>query len=207
MDQLELTWHGHSCFQVTLKGYTIVIDPYEDGAVPGLSPLNLSAHQVICSHDHHDHNASHLVSSLPKTSCPFQIKKVLTFHDSQQGSQRGNNIIHILESRNLRIAHFGDLGCSLNSQQLFALGKLDAAMIPVGGFFTINPEEAKSLLDILQPKVILPMHYRSDTFGYPQLATVDEFLELTGGGFYYPGNSISIHPCSKPHVAVLTYQG
>lgn len=207
MDQIELTWHGHSCFQVTLKDYTLVFDPYENGAVPGLRPLNLSAHQVICSHGHHDHNADYLVSSLSGTECPFQITKISTFHDAQQGKHRGPNTIHILESRDLRIAHFGDLGCPLNKEQIAVIGKLDAAMIPVGGFYTIGPKEAKELMDQIQPKVVIPMHYRSDAYGFDVLATLDEFLAFVETWVHYPCNTITLNPGSKPHVAVLTYQG
>lgn len=207
MDQLSLVWHGHSCFSLTLKDYTVVFDPYEDGSVPGLAPLRLSANLVLCSHNHADHNAVSVVRPVPGGKNPFRIRTVETYHDGEQGRLRGKNLIHILESRDLRIAHFGDVGCPLTPLQQAEVGKLDVAMIPVGGFFTIEPAQAKAMMDLLMPKIVLPMHYRTKDFGYPQLATLDDFMALIGDCVYYAGNTILINQGTKPQIAVLTYPG
>lgn len=81
-------------------------------------------------------------------------------------------------------------------------------MILVGGYHTIGPEEAKKAVALLWPKVVIPMHYRSETFGFPVLSTVDDFLSLDGDCVvWYLGNTITVTRVSRPHVAVLTYQG
>lgn len=205
MNQLTLTWMGHSCFQVSLNGYTVVFDPYEDHSVPGLRPLDVSAHQIFCSHNHHDHNATQIVRLLPKMESPFHVTTLSTFHDLEQGRLRGENTIHILEGGGFRLAHFGDLGCPLVPGQLQFLGQLDVALLPIGGFYTIDPMQAKKLIDDLQPRVVIPMHYRSSSFGFDVLATVEEFLSLTGGGVSIPSNTLSIKNDMPSQIAVLSY--
>ena len=80
-------------------------------------------------------------------------------------------------------------------------------MIPVGGFYTIGPAEAKELIDTIRPKVIVPMHYRMGAVGLPAVGTVDDFLALVEDYVYYPSDTLTINAGTKPQVAVLTYQG
>ena len=206
MEQLELRWNGHACFSLTCRGYTVVFDPYEDNYVPGFGPLDLEADLVLCSHGHGDHSAAHVVKLRQGGTNPFTITEIHTFHDPQGGALRGENTIRILEVGGLKAAHFGDLGCELTPTQLAELQGLDIAMIPVGGFYTIGPEEAKALVDKLGARVVVPMHYRMGDVGLPAIRELDDFLALVGDYVYYPGNSIIVNPGTKPQVAVLTYQ-
>ena len=206
MEQLELRWNGHACFSLTCRGYTVVFDPYEDNYVPGFGPLDLEADLVLCSHGHGDHSAAHVVKLRQGGTNPFTITEIHTFHDPQGGALRGENTIHILEAGGLKAAHFGDLGCELTPTQLAELQGLDIAMIPVGGFYTIGPEEAKALVDKLGARVVIPMHYRMGDVGLPAIRELDDFLSLVDDYVYYPGNSITVNPGTKPQVAVLTYQ-
>ena len=147
---IHITWHGHSCFEVEADGYRVVLDPYKDGSVEGLSPLSLEADAVLCSHSHGDHNAVEVVSMRKDNkTCPFQVEILETYHDDVKGTKRGPNKIHILSLNGIRVAHFGDLGCSLSDSELETIGALDAAMIPVGGFYTISGEEAAELAEKL----------------------------------------------------------
>ena len=206
MEQLELRWNGHACFSLTCRGYTVVFDPYEDNYVPGFGPLDLEADLVLCSHGHGDHSAAHVVKLRQGGTNPFTITEIHTFHDPQGGALRGENTIRILEAGGLKAAHFGDLGCELTPTQLAELQGLGIAMIPVGGFYTIGPEEAKALVDKLGARVVVPMHYRMGDVGLPAIRELDDFLALVGDYVYYPGNSITVNPGTKPQVAVLTYQ-
>lgn len=141
MEQLTLRWHGHACFALTCQDFTVVFDPYEDNYVPGFPPLHLSADLVLCSHQHNDHNAAGIVSLRTGHDNPFHITEIPTFHDPEGGKLRGTNTIHLLEVGKLRVAHFGDLGCPLTPLQRADLLNLDVAMVPVGGYYTIGPEE------------------------------------------------------------------
>lgn len=207
MKQLTLRWHGHACFSLTCDGFTVVFDPYEDNYVPGFSPLRVKGDLVLCSHQHGDHNAASVVQPGDGAANPFQITEIATFHDPEQGRLRGENTIHVLQAGDLRVAHFGDIGCPLTPAQAAELQNLDVAMIPVGGFYTIGPAEAKELIDTIRPKVIVPMHYRMGAVGLPAVGTVDDFLALVEDYVYYPSDTLTINAGTKPQVAVLTYQG
>lgn len=207
MEQMELRWHGHACFSLTCQNFTVVFDPYEDNYVPGFAPLDLEADLVLCSHQHNDHNAAHLVRPRSGGKNPFHITTIDTFHDPEGGALRGTNTIHILEAGGLRLAHFGDIGCPLTPQQREVLSGLDAALIPVGGFYTIGPQEAKALMREISPKITVPMHYRMGDVGLPAVAELDNFLALVGNYVYHPGNSLTINAGTEPQIAVLTYQG
>lgn len=207
MVQLELRWHGHACFELTCKDFTVIFDPYEDNYVQGFGALDVAADLVLCSHQHKDHGAAHVVRPLTGHENPFTITPIQTFHDPEGGSLRGENTIHLLQAGRLKVVHFGDIGCELTPAQIEALKGLDVAMIPVGGFFTIGPEEAKKLIDTIQPKVVIPMHYRLGELGLPMVAELQEFLSLMPDYIYYPGNSIIINEGTKPQLAVLTFKG
>lgn len=207
MEQLELRWHGHACFELTCNDFTVVFDPFADNYVRGFGALDLEADLVLCSHQHNDHNAADVIRPRTDHENPFRISTLETFHDPEGGKLRGENTIHILETKHLRAAHFGDTGCQLTPAQLAELRGLDVAMIPVGGFYTIGPEEAKALIDEIQPKVVIPMHYRMGEVGLPAVAELDEFLALVENYVYYPGNTITINEGTKPQIAVLTFKG
>ena len=96
-NDMKITWIGHACFKIESNGYTLILDPYEDGYVPGLKPLRETADMVLCSHDHGDHNAKDLVEITEGKSCPFTITTIDTFHDEVQGAKRGPDTIHIIE--------------------------------------------------------------------------------------------------------------
>lgn len=180
---MRITWIGHSCFRIEKNGFSILMDPYADGSVPGFMPVRERANMVLCSHGHGDHNAVDCVELMDGGENPFSITRIETYHDNQMGVQRGRNTIHILDDGNSRVAHLGDLGCSLDTEQIKLLSGLDAVMIPIGGYYTIDISQAVKIIDDIKPKMILPMHYRSNekngrVFGYEVLDTVTDFLEF-----------------------------
>ena len=134
---MKLIWNGHSCFTLATEAGTLVIDPYEDGSVPGLSPLHLKADAVYCSHEHRDHGNRAAVA-LSGKPCAVEVEELATWHDEVQGAKRGPNTMRIFSAEGLRVAHLGDLGCGLTPEQAEALSGLDALLIPVGGFYTID---------------------------------------------------------------------
>ncbi len=105
---------------------------------------------------------------------PFDLTLVACPHDDEGGMKRGMNMIHVLDNGSLRIAHFGDIGCPLNDAQREKIGKLDVAMLPVGGFFTMEPDGIEELIEQLQPRIVIPMHYRTEEFGFPVIGTLDD---------------------------------
>jgi len=203
---IHITWLGHACFKIESAGYAIVLDPYEDGYVPGLSNLRVSANKVLCSHQHGDHCCVDAVTVKDfDAPCPFAVSTVSCAHDDVGGKRRGMNLIHILESGGLRVAHFGDIGCRLTDGQIAEIGKLDAAILPVGGYYTIGPEEAKELAERLNARVVIPMHYRSEAFGFPNTAELSAFTRLCDDVVEYDGNSMVLGESTRKQTAVLRY--
>lgn len=208
MNKLWVTWYGHSCFKLTCGDYSLVIDPYKDAMVPGLKPLSLDADEVFCTHDHEDHNYVRAVKlHQPKNHSPFIVTKIKSAHDNVGGEKRGMNLIYIFETDGIRIGHFGDLGSPLNDEQIKVIGKLDVALIPVGGFFTIDAKSAEELIRILKPKIVIPMHYSSEKWGFAQLAKVDEFLKLRKDVRRLETNALEVTKDMQGGTIVLNYQG
>lgn len=174
---MKITWIGHSCFKLEEKGYTIVIDPYEAGSIPGLAPVQEKANQVLKSHDHFDHNALDSVEIVEGGESPFKISTIEVDHDDKQGAERGKTLIHIFETEDRKVAHLGDLGCELTDDQMAQLADIDAIMIPVGGVYTLDGAQAAQLTVDLNARWTIPMHYRSQEseFGLPELGTVYDY--------------------------------
>ena len=202
---MKITWIGHSCFKIESDGYIIIMDPYEDGYVPGLKPLRENADMVLCSHEHGDHNARRLVSIREGRACPFTIEKIETWHDEVKGAKRGPNTIHILEAEGIRIAHLGDLGCKPEEDQIQKLKNLDVCLIPVGGHFTIDGKQAAELVRRISPKVAIPMHYRDDRagFGFDVISQVGDFTDCMDSVAVLKDSSISTDRLPGAQVVVL----
>ena len=167
---MKLTWLGHACFLLEADGYRIVTDPYT--GVPGYPPLSVSAHAVFCSHGHFDHNAVDRVTLLPHQDSPFTVREIASFHDDRGGTLRGGNTIRVFTADGISVAHLGDLGHPLSAEQLAAIGPVDAALVPVGGVYTLDATGAKSVCDALKPRCVLPMHYRHAPYGLAEVGGV-----------------------------------
>ena len=159
---------------------------------------------MLCSHEHRDHGARELVT-LTGHAPAFSVETISTFHDPEGGALRGPDTIHILSAEGMRLAHLGDLGCELAPEQLDRLRGLDVLLIPVGGYYTIDAKQAQALAEELKPRIVVPMHYRSDTFGYEVISGVEDFLSLRSDVVRYPGNTMEIVPGTPAQTAVLTY--
>ena len=200
---MRLIWHGHSCFTLESGQGTLVFDPYQEGSVPGLPALALRADLVLCSHDHRDHNAREAVRLTGNTPT-LEVERLETFHDPEQGALRGPNTIHIVTADGLRLAHLGDLGCMPEEEQLARLKGLDVLLLPVGGYYTIDAAQAARLAELLRPRVVVPMHYRGEGFGYDVITPVDDFLALRRDVVPYPGNTLELGADTPAQTALLT---
>lgn len=201
---IQVTYFGHSCFVCEAKGYQISIDPY-DGHVPGYAPLALEANEVVCSHGHTDHSYIAAVKLLDGGPSSFSVSRIKIPHDDAGGSVRGMNTIHVFECDGIRIAHFGDIGCHPNEKDMGLLRGLDAAMLPVGGTYTIDAGQARALADELNVRVVIPMHYRLGKLGFEATASLDSFLALSHDTVRYAGNQIHIMDNMTPQTAILKY--
>ncbi len=202
-ESMTVTWLGHSCFKVESQGYSIILDPYEDGYVQGLGLLRASANEVLCSHGHGDHNAVGVIDVRKGGVSPFAVTVLDTYHDDVKGAKRGPNRIHILDDGTFRVAHMGDLGCGLTEEQKKALAGVDVMLIPVGGFFTIDAKQAKAVVDAVKPRVAVPMHYRSEKFGFDVLAPLSDFTSMCDDVVVYDTNVLTLTKETPVQTAVL----
>lgn len=175
---MKITWIGHSCFLIEKDNYKIVIDPYEPDSVPGIKEVKENANMVLCSHEHHDHNYRDGITLINNQNNPFTIKQISTYHDDVKGAKRGKNIIHIIDDGAQKVAHMGDLGCMIDVDIIDMLQDIDVLLIPVGGYYTIDGNQAAKITKILKPRIVVPMHYRDDVipFGFNVIDTVDTFI-------------------------------
>jgi len=158
---------GHSCFRIQNDGTTLIIDPFEDSI--GLKMPKVSADIVLSSHDHYDHaNFNAIRGESFKISTPgeYEVKDVFiyaikSYHDDNHGQDRGENLIFFIEIEGMKLVHLGDFGQKeLTQEQLKKLEGVDILMIPVGGTFTIDAKKAAEIISILEPAMVIPMHYK-----------------------------------------------
>ena len=177
---------GHAKFLVELEsGLRILTDPYDPSC--GYPVTLVTADVVLVSHGHGDHAAVDTVPGEPRIlreageyelAPGVTVTAVEACHDDKGGAQRGKNLLFLIQAEGLRVAHLGDLGHLPTEEQVKALAPLDAVMIPVGGHFTIDAATAKKVAEMLQARVVLPMHYNTGaTSGWP-IKPVTEFTAL-----------------------------
>ena len=178
---------GHSCFKIrdNETEYSIVLDPYTYGSVDGYGKIVDSASEVLCSHEHADHHGVEHIQIEPKDESPYEVTWIDTWHDPEKGALRGPNRIHIITHKKTgeKLVHYGDVGETLDElltdENLALLKGADIALVPVGGVYTYNRDEALELIRRTEPKMVLPMHYRSQTlnFDFPHIDSIEQFLE------------------------------
>lgn len=173
---MRLTWLGHACFLLEQDGYRVVTDPYT--GVPGYPDLHVQAHEVFCSHGHGDHSAVQCVEILPRRESPFTVRSVEAAHDEKGGALRGKIQIRVFTAGGVSVAHLGDLGHQLSPDQIRQIGPLDAVLVPVGGYYTIDAQGAKAVCDALDAPCVIPMHYRHPPYGLKVVSGVEPFLAL-----------------------------
>ncbi|MDF1536177.1 MAG: MBL fold metallo-hydrolase [bacterium] len=184
---MKIKYLGHSSFLLTTgDGTRIVTDPYEPGSYDGAvkyRPIKEEADVVLISHGHPDHNysagvpGSFTVLDKPgeNTVSGVNILGVPAFHDSSRGSERGEVVIFRIEADGLSVCHLGDLGHTLDGGTVDSLMPVDILLVPVGGFFTVGGEEIDAIIDALEPKLVIPMHFKTDGVDFP-IAPVENFL-------------------------------
>ena len=163
---MNITWLGQACFKIQGKEVTVITDPYDKTI--GIKLPRLTADIVTVSHDHHDHNYLQGISGdsfIISSPGEYEVKGVFiygipSFHDNKQGAERGLNTIYLFEFEGLKIVHLGDLGHLLTDEQLDRMQSVDVLLIPVGGVYTINAEQASEVISQIEPRIVIPMHYK-----------------------------------------------
>jgi len=164
---MVIQWYGHSCFKLQSGNLVIVIDPFSKEI--GLTPPRFRADIVLITHDHYDHAGAQSLTGEPFIiSGPgeYEVKGIYvegieTFHDKSRGRERGMNTVYVIELEDLRVAHLGDFGeGEMRHETLEKIGDIDILLIPVGGTYTIDGKEAARLVKEIEPRFVIPMHYK-----------------------------------------------
>ena len=213
---MDITWLGHSCFRIKGKGATLLTDPYNESI--GYSLGNPEANIVTSSHSHPGHGFTSGVGGEPKIvrgPGEYEISGVFitgiaTFHDAEKGQERGRNTVYLIEMEDMKLCHLGDLGHPLSTEQVAEIGSVELLMVPVGGFSTIDAVTAAETVRLLQPGIVIPMHFQTEAVRF-QLAPAERFLREMGikAGFEAePRLSITKAGLSEEtQVVVLDYHG
>lgn len=169
MAQLTISWLGHSFFKLQAGDLTVAIDPFNEAKV-GLKCPRFNADLLLVSHDHDDHNNRAAIMGKPfVVTGPGEyevggcaVYGVASFHDARGGAERGRNTMYRLEIEGVRVAHLGDIGQEkLTPAQLDVLDGVDVLLVPVGGTYTVDGKQAAVLVEQIEPKVVVPMHYQT----------------------------------------------
>ena len=183
--EMDISWLGHSCFRIRGSHAIVITDPYPPDL--GYSLGKPTARIVTVSHQHPGHSYVQGIGGEPKVvSGPgeYEISGVLiigmaTFHDDAKGSKRGKNTAYLMEVDEVSVCHLGDLGHVLTTEQVGEMENVDVLLLPVGGVSTIDAPMAAEVVRQLEPKVVVPMHYKTKALSR-ELETVDRFLKETG---------------------------
>lgn len=188
---MKIIWYGQSFFQILTKKrkeapVKIVIDPFDEKI--GLRVPTLKADILLVTHHHHDHDNIKIIKGNPfLISGPgeYEVKKVFiqgiqAFHDKSEGKERGKITIYTIQAEGMKVCHLGDLGQrELNPEQFEQIGDVDILMIPIGGVYTILAKEATKIISQLEPKIVIPMHYKIPKLKI-KLEELQKFLKVMG---------------------------
>jgi len=212
-----IQYFGHACFLLTTAGGArIVMDPHHklDYPLP-----KVEADAVTVSHEHFDHNNAESIKGKPVILRGLQqggswngidqsvkgvhIYNIGVYHDSVQGAQRGRNSVFVFEFDNLRLVHMGDLGHTLDAATVKKIGKVDFLLVPVGGNFTIDADDAWQVVNQINPKVVIPMHYKTGKTKDIPIQTVDGFIKGRNNVKQQPSGAVELVPPSHQEVWVF----
>ncbi len=186
---MDIKYLGHASFHIKGKTESVVTDPFDSKI--GLKFPSVEAGIVTISHEHNDHNqrkqvtGASLVIDIPGDyeKNGVRITGFHTYHDNEKGAKRGLNTMFKIEIDGVMILHCGDLGHMINDELAEEINNVDVLMVPVGGFYTIDAKQAYELVKVIEPSIVIPMHYRTDkhdakTFG--DVAPLSDFLTIMG---------------------------
>lgn len=186
---MVIKYFGHSAFFIKSKEARIITDPYS--ASTGLSFPKTEADLVTISHSHQDHNSLQSVTGDPLIidyPGEFEKKEVRvigykSYHDNKKGEERGENIVYKIEADDISVLHCGDLGTMPSDEFIDQIGEVDVLLVPVGGVYTIDAQEAIQLIKKIEPNLVIPMHYANPQLNekvFSGLAPVEDFLKKLG---------------------------
>lgn len=215
---MEITWYGHSCFRLTERSYaTVVTDPYDNKAI-GYEPLKLKADIVTVSHEAPGHNCAEAVkgtSHVIDGAGEFEIGGVFITGVSTDGGAAkkrkdasSRNTVYVFDYDGITVAHLGDLQQVLTQSEIEMLGTINVALVPVGGGGGLNAAKAAEVISLIEPNIVIPMHYGTPAARVP-LESLNKFIKEMGLSKPETQPSLKVTRSGLPEetrVIVLDYQ-
>ena len=186
---MEITWYGLSSFRLREGGVTVVCDPFDKSI--GLQMPRIRADIVTISHDRPGHNAIDRLTGEPKVlSGPgeYEVKNVfvtglVTYHKNGGAEKPERNVAYFFDFDGLVVGHLGDLGKVPTQTQVEEVGDIDILLVPVGGGEVLDASKAAEVIGLLEPRILIPMHYQHPGLNpktFADLDPVDKFLKELG---------------------------
>ncbi|MBN1679629.1 MAG: MBL fold metallo-hydrolase [Anaerolineae bacterium] len=211
---MDIIWYGHSCFRVSERGRaSVVTDPFGENL--GYEVPRLKADIVTISHDAPGHNYVAGVKGYERViEDPGEyeiggvfIIGVATYDRTQENPRR--NVVYVLDYEGLTVTHLGDLDHVPNQSMIDALGSIDIALVPVGDGGALGSSQAAEVVSLLEPRIVIPMHYRTPALRGLELDPVDRFLKEMGVSTIEEEDILRVSSTSMPEqtqVVVLNYE-
>ena len=213
---MEITWYGHSCFRLAERGMaTVVCDPFDSEAV-GYGPLKLKADIVTSSHDAPGHNYLSAVKGYSHAITgpgEFEIGSVFITGVQMDGQgkkaeETPRNTLYVFDYMGITVAHLGDMRSVPPQNEIESLGTVNIVLVPVGGGSGLNAAKAAEIVSLLEPNIVIPMHYSTPVTKVP-LDRLDKFLKEMGMHEAATVPSLKVTKTSLPDetkLVVLDYQ-
>ncbi|HTU86398.1 MAG TPA: MBL fold metallo-hydrolase [Solirubrobacteraceae bacterium] len=181
---MRVDWYGQAAFRCSGPEGTVFIDPFGDMSAAAAHGVKfeypaiegVDADLLLVTHEHSDHNGVEAIGGEPvllrstagRLESPIgEVVAIASEHDEAAGTERGPNTIFVFGLDGLRIAHFGDFGqTSMRDEQAAAIGQVDLVFLPIGDGPTIGAEQAAAIAERLNPRWVVPMHYRTERIGF-----------------------------------------
>jgi L-ascorbate metabolism protein UlaG (beta-lactamase superfamily) len=200
---MDITWFGHACCRLRDRGITILADPYDD--TTGYQLPRVKADVVTVSHEDPHHGAVKACRGEPfliNGPGEYEIKGIFitgipTYHDNKKGALRGPNTVYLFEFDGVTVCHLGDLGHVPTQTQVESLSHVDVLLVPVGGSESLKATEAAEVIGLLEPKIVIPIHYRTERTTVP-LEPISTFLKEVGVPAPAPVEMLKVTQSSLP---------
>lgn len=203
---MKIKYLAHASFLMTsASGAMVLTDPYTASETIQYAPIDEPVDVITISHSHEDHSyvAPHHQSTLvlrESTTVHFRDIEITgfdTFHDSQFGQTRGENIVFTYKLDGMTCCHLGDLGHVLDGELLQRIGPVDVLFLPVGGIYTVSQEEMTVVMESLTPRLCIPMHYKTEKVKF-NLLSVEAFVQDKKPVHFVHASQIEISPAQLP---------
>jgi L-ascorbate metabolism protein UlaG (beta-lactamase superfamily) len=218
---MEITWYGHSCFRLAERGRaTIATDPFDDSL--GYEVPRIKADIVTVSHEAPGHNYVYAARGAREIRGPGEyeiggvfITGIATNRPEAGGRKRkengksGRNTLYLFDFDGVTVCHLGDLNHVPTQTQIENLGTVGIALVPVGGGGGLNAAQAAEVISLIEPSIVVPMHYRTASTTV-KLDPLSKFLKEMGLGNLKAQDALKVTKSQLPdetQVVVLSYKG